>query len=180
MALDILTFRFLYSIAERLSFFNFVFVAFAVYLPWILVLFALWLLLGEKETRARVHNVFFTLLVAVVSRGIIAEAFRFFVSRERPYAILGFKPLFEVASTSFPSGHAALLFAIAFAMWHVRREWAAWFFVGAAVNACARIMAGVHWPSDVVAGFLVALVSYFAVKCALRRRGEPETTRRVV
>lgn len=174
MALDLLIFQFFYQIAERLSFFNFVFVSFAVYLPWFIFLFALWVLLGEKGKQERISNILFTVLAAVVSRGIIAETMRFFIMKERPYEILDIKPLFEAVGSSFPSGHAALLFALAFAMWGVRREWAGWFFVAATINSFARVMSGVHWPSDIVGGFLVALVAYFAVKLLLPDRGKSE------
>ena len=180
MALDLLLFQFFYQIAERLSFFNFVLVSLAVYLPWLVGAFALWLLLSEKGRRARIHDALFTALVLLLSRGVIAEIVGFLIDRGRPYEVLGLKPLFTASGGSFPSGHAAMLFAVAFAMWHVRREWALWFFVAAAVVSLARVASGFHWPSVIVAGFLIALVSFLAAKWLVSRRGKAEGGRRVV
>lgn len=162
MALDILIFQFFHQIAERFSFFNFVFVSCAVYLPWAIGFCALLLLFGEKDRRLRTQNILFALLLVVVSRGIITEIVGFLVNRERPYELLQFKPLFDVASSSFPSGHAALLFAIAFSIWHVRRDWASWFFVAASVNVLARVISGVHWFSDIAVGFVISWIVYMA------------------
>jgi len=174
MALDLLIFQFFHQAAERLSFFNFFVVSLAVYLPWAVGFAAFLLIVGEKGRRERLYGLLFTLLVILVSRGIVGEALKFFVGRARPYELLGFEPLFTASGTSFPSGHALFLFALAFAVWRVRREWAGWFFAAAALNALARIASGVHWPSDIVAGALIAWGVYFAM-AKLMKPGEPSS-----
>ena len=66
-------------------------------------------------------------------------------------------------TTSFPSGHAATAAAGAMAM---ARIWpgARWAFAGAAVLiAFSRIYAGVHYPTDILAGVLLGLACAWLV-----------------
>ncbi len=69
----------------------------------------------------------------------------------------------HAANSSFPSNHAAGAFAIAISVWaSSRRRWAGFFlFLWAIVIGFSRIFVGVHYPTDVMAGFVVALVSTF-------------------
>jgi undecaprenyl-diphosphatase len=84
------------------------------------------------------------------------------VGRSRPFAALGFEPFTGAPLTakSFPSDHAALAFAVAatFAYAWPQRRWA--FIAVAAAIALGRVMAGVHYPSDVLAG--AALGAFWA------------------
>ena len=75
-----------------------------------------------------------------------------------------------------PSGHAAYAAAIAGAVWvllsgHPRR--APLRALAVAVAACAalaRLVLGVHWPSDVVAGALVgAVIGTWVARVAVHR-----------
>jgi undecaprenyl-diphosphatase len=59
------------------------------------------------------------------------------------------------ADPSFPSDHAAVAFAIAFAVLAFSRRTGIGFLVAATLIALSRIALGLHYPSDVVAGMLV-------------------------
>ena len=67
---------------------------------------------------------------------------------------------------SMPSGHAAMLIALACAL--ARPLWPRWpalavtLFLLGAIGAVARIAVGVHWPSDVLVGAAVGLFSVAA------------------
>jgi undecaprenyl-diphosphatase len=61
----------------------------------------------------------------------------------------------------FPSGHATTAFALAYAIFHLFGRWGLLAFFGAALIALSRIVDGVHYFSDVVAG--VALGSLGAI-----------------
>jgi undecaprenyl-diphosphatase len=94
-----------------------------------------------------------------------------FWQRPRPFTDhpLGVLPLITSAhDASFPSDHASLSFAIAFGILFVAGR-SGWLFVAwAALIACSRVLAGVHYPTDVLAGALIGLgCGYFTARLAL-------------
>ena len=92
--------------------------------------------------------------------------------RERPEAALR---AVEAMNPSFPSGHAMLSAAVflvlgALSARFVRRKRVKAYVIAAAVTAtvlvgCTRVYLGVHWPSDVLAGW--ALGAGWAMACWL-------------
>ena len=135
-------------------------VFFARYLPYILGIALVVFVFRGHSSKARVRTFLFLALMALLSRGILAESIRFFFPRVRPFDALGFTPLIPGYGSSFPSGHAAFFFTMSFAVFAINRKWGWWFFVLSALNGLARVFVGVHYPLDIVGGFLVALVSY--------------------
>lgn len=102
------------------------------------------------------------LLVGITLSGRIAVGFaKDWIGRVRPDAN---DHLVAVQSYSFPSGHAAnsavvwLALALLLPRTENGRAWAVW---GAVVLILAigasRVMLGVHWPSDVIAGWAFGL-----------------------
>ena len=82
-------------------------------------------------------------------------------SRPRPYAAHSAITVIADRSTdpSFPSDHAAAAFAIAFAIAAFSATVGTLFLSGATIIALSRVAGGLHYPSDVVAGFLVGLLA---------------------
>ena len=64
---------------------------------------------------------------------------------------------------SFPSGHAAASFAVALSYVIVFPRWAGPLILLAALVGFSRIRLGVHYPSDVVVGQLLATCTVLAV-----------------
>ena len=64
---------------------------------------------------------------------------------------------------SFPSDHAAVAFAIAFAVLAFSRRAGAAFLAGAILIAASRVVVGVHYPTDVLAGALVGWTAALVV-----------------
>jgi undecaprenyl-diphosphatase len=115
-----------------------------------------------KATRAFVLPLLSTLLL---SGGILADAiFKQLIPRDRPSNLDFSIPEEAHRWSSFPSGHTSVSFGTAFTIlfmtWNTpQRKWGwaamAWAFgVG-----LSRIYRGVHWPTDVLAGFFVGLLS---------------------
>ncbi len=69
---------------------------------------------------------------------------------------------------SFPSGHATIFAALCVSMFlfHKVRGW--WFFASAIIIGVARIIAGVHYPIDILGGYIIGAVSAYFVCIYLR------------
>lgn len=84
----------------------------------------------------------------------------------RPYVALpqGEVKLLEERShdddyRSFPSGHAAIITILVFALWPVLNETFRWIGVLLVFFVCwSRMALGVHFPMDVISGFTIAYV----------------------
>jgi undecaprenyl-diphosphatase len=84
--------------------------------------------------------------------------------RPRPYQDhpLGVLPLLSAShDPSFPSDHATAAFAIAFGILFVTRRTGWWFLAWASLIALSRVFAGMHYPTDVLAGGAVGLGAGF-------------------
>ncbi len=114
--------------------------------------------------------------IAVGLSGLLAMGLKYAIGRPRPKlmeSVGGFDltPFtLEAAHASFPSGHAtsAAAFAVAMALFVPR--WRAALAVFAVVVAMSRVMIGVHFPSDVLAGMLFGGVIAHKVAVAASRR----------
>ena len=74
----------------------------------------------------------------------------------------------HAADNSFPSDHASVAFAVAFAVFVFYRRVGLLLVLGAVGVAVDRIFVGVHYPVDVAASVLVALASVALVTTAGR------------
>ena len=103
-----------------------------------------------------------------------SAAFKLLVGRERPEML---NPVAEAAGYSFPSGHAdnAALACVVFLLvllpfvrdrtgWRIAL-WAAVIIIPLVTGLC-RIGLGVHWASDVVAGWLLGIATVAAMTVA--------------
>jgi membrane-associated phospholipid phosphatase len=110
---------------------------------------------------------------SLVWTAAVTEVFKAGVGRPRPVMYTARAP--DVAHRadnlrSFPSGHASAAFAVATAYWLARRDLngepgvAGWTAAGAAATvALLRVVAGKHFPTDVLAGALLGIAGGAAV-----------------
>lgn len=132
----------------------------AEYLPYILIIIFVILVLLEKDWRKRLYQLFLGALSVLLARGIIVEIIRYFYQSPRPYIALVFKPLIDLEfSNSFPSGHASVFFALAMTVFLFNKKWSYYFFAGAILIGLARVYVGVHWPTDILGGIVVGILS---------------------
>lgn len=113
---------------------------------------------------------FIPLISALVSRFVFTELIRFLYFRPRPFVEQTIQPLFEHAPTaSFPSGHAAFFFALSAGVYSFDKKAGLWLFGLSAAIGFARVLAGVHYFTDVLGGFAVGVFSFWLVRFLYRK-----------
>ncbi|MCR4278374.1 MAG: phosphatase PAP2 family protein [bacterium] len=107
---------------------------------------------------------------AVLIALLITNSIGTIVDRLRPFQASWISgPLIPILipqplTTSFPSGHTAVSFALAFAIFWGNRKWGIVAFVTAGLIGLARILVGVHYPSDVAVGIVVGFVGFLSIR----------------
>ncbi|HXF44208.1 MAG TPA: phosphatase PAP2 family protein [Candidatus Paceibacterota bacterium] len=168
--MDLFLFELFHSAANRSVILDGILGFLANYLTYFLIASLIILIYRAKDGIRQKMYVFISLaLSAVLSRGILTEIIRFFYDRPRPFDVLDVTPLFLDDNPSFPSGHTAFLFALTFALFHFNKKAGWWFAFFSFVVVLSRISAGVHWPSDILGGVVVAVISVFSVRLILRK-----------
>jgi undecaprenyl-diphosphatase len=139
-----------------------------------LVLVAMWFGTRRQEERARNQR---TVLLAMagmgIATGLVALANLLFVrehllagsqlaalfNRPRPYLaepamhlVWSYRP----TDPSFPSNLAAVVFGLALGVWVKNRTVGWWLLLLAALACFARVYVGLHYPGDILGGFLFA------------------------
>jgi undecaprenyl-diphosphatase len=117
---------------------------------------------GERRWKLASVSGFAAAAIAMLTNQVISHLW----DRPRPFtAHPAMTHLLSAPSPdpSFPSDHAALAFAIAFAVLAFSRRAGIGFLVAATLIALSRIALGMHYPSDVVAGAFVGYGAAFLV-----------------
>jgi len=110
--------------------------------------------------------------------GAISTVIKILVHRPRPFADLTIisdgvtlsEAFFESILQSFPSGHTSTAFALAMALSLLYRQGKHIFFSFAALAGIQRIISQNHFPSDVIAGALVGVISAQIMLVLVQRR----------
>ncbi len=145
-------------------------VFFAHYLPLIIGggLVVVWLV--KHGTRQAITSAF---LALVLGRVFLVEFIRLVLPRDRPFLSLEVIQLIaKDAEQSFPSGHATALFAIAFAIYVYNKKYGLFLVSLAILVSLFRVMTGVHYPSDILAGALLGLFSAWVINRFLKQQIE--------
>ncbi len=115
--------------------------------------------------RRRIHDAVM-LVATVAAAGIGSAAIRLIVERQRPHV---FQWLVPEGGYSFPSGHPTGSMALALATVVIVRNHRHGRIIGALVIALAvavglsRLFVGVHYPTDIAAGWLLAAAAAVTV-----------------
>ncbi|KND50431.1 MAG: Phosphatase [Parcubacteria bacterium C7867-007] len=171
MSLDLYVFNVLNSFAGQGPVSDAVIVFFATYLPFILVgWFALYLVYKkELSHRSKIVAFLLALLAGSIARFAVTSPIRFFFPRDRPLAAMDITHLFIIEAPSFPSGHASFLFGFSTIVFFYNRTLGIVFYICTVLVCAARVAAGVHYPSDMIAGGVVGIVSAILVMYLLKK-----------
>lgn len=173
MPLDTRLLYFLNNLTGQSPLFDGVIVFLAQYLPYIIIVLFLALIFFRFSKRERGELFLVAALSALVARFGVTELIRFFYHRPRPFTDLPVHQLLTSHEWSFPSGHAALFFALATAVYLFDKKWGRGFFIAALLITVSRVVAGVHYPSDIVAGALIGAAVAYAAFHLIRRISAP-------
>lgn len=174
---DIVAFRALNGLAGRDAALDAVFIFGAKYLIYIMAALVVAYVAAAWRTdhfEGRIENAWHV-VVTVVLAFVTEQLIGFLWFRLRPFAALeGVIKLIEKSATekSFPSGHATAAFAVAFGLLLHNRRWGWAMAVLAAWVAISRVLVGVHYPSDVLAGAVVGGLAALASR-PVRKAIEP-------
>jgi len=176
MALDTQLVFFFNSLAGQSPLLDGVIVFFAQYLAYLLVAFFAVLVMFLPYSKQKKWQV---LLVAgaasIISRLGVVELIRLFYHRPRPFLAFPdqIRALFTDSAWSFPSGHATFFFALSTVVYLYHRKWGIVFFITTILITVSRVVAGVHYPSDILGGAVIGvIVGSIAVFFARRWVGE--------
>ncbi|MEK7566777.1 MAG: phosphatase PAP2 family protein [Patescibacteria group bacterium] len=167
--MDTAIFNYLNSFAGRWPLFDLGVIFRAEYFGWWMI-FGLGIFLAasfyfKRDFHRAKKMVFLALASGVLSRFIIADAIRFFYDRPRPFEVLDgvYQLIGHSGGGSFPSGHATFFFALAGAVFIYYRKWGILFYLLALAMGISRVIAGVHWPSDILGGAVIGILSAYLV-----------------
>lgn len=106
-----------------------------------------------KEISSVVFSVIFAYIFAVLLKTLFQTS--------RPFQILdGVNALFLESGYAFPSGHSMVFMALGLAIFLMHQKAGHFFIFFAVLIGLARVMAGVHFPIDILGGFILgALVA---------------------
>lgn len=178
MGFDTAAFTFLNALSGQSPFLDRAIVFFAADLAYLLILlFFVFVFFSAYSRRKKLEILAVTILSTLIARFAVTELIRSFYHRPRPFLDLSaHKLLFITSSWSFPSGHATFFFALATAVFLYNRRWGVFFFVAAMLMTICRVIAGVHYLSDVAGGAIIGVsIAYFVYQgvCRLRPKATP-------
>jgi undecaprenyl-diphosphatase len=159
------------SLAGQSPFLDDVIVFIASYLPYLVGTFFLGLVFFSAYTnREKIGLLFVGLGSAIIARFGAVEIIRFFYPRARPFDDLAVTQLLTSDNWSFPSGHASFFFALSTVVYLYNKKWGTGFFIATILLTLSRVIAGIHYPFDIVGGALVGgVVGYLVFR--ISRRG---------
>lgn len=121
----------------------------------ILLMFVLSFKSSMKEKKAMLLT-FLTIPIAV----LLIKTIHIFFVEPRPFVEFNFSPMISHSTdASFPSRHTAIISVIALSYVYFKSRWAPLFLLLMLWVGIARIFVGVHFPQDIIGGFVVGLIS---------------------
>ena len=127
---------------------------------WFIFYVLIWLYLVFKGGRTGRTSAFLILPLILLTDQFSDNILKPFFGRVRPcHDIQGVNLLINCSEAfAFPSNHAVNNFAAATLFSHFYPGMKSFLYIGAAIVALSRVMCGVHYPFDILAGALIGMI----------------------
>jgi undecaprenyl-diphosphatase len=172
----------LYSLAHQSALFDNIVVFTAVWLGVVVIIFTVLFLLLHRDSGMERHSVasltqkgkeIGIVFLAALCAWIVAGLLKKFIGSPRPFdAFSSVHPLFSETGFGFPSGHATFFSALAAATYLYHRKLGTALGAAALLVGTARIIGGVHFPFDILGGFILGPISAIIAYRILRWFGK--------
>lgn len=160
---DVKIFQALNSLAGKNSFLDSVIIFFAHYYIFVLGAGVALYFLFYREKYNFFHVAINQIIVLILARFIVAEIIRFFYFRARPFLSFHVTQLvYKNPEASFPSGHTIGIVALGLALLYFDKKIGILVAVSGVGVGVFRIIAGLHYPLDVLGGIILSLPSAWA------------------
>jgi len=167
-------FFFLYNLAHKSFFFDKLVIFTADIFPYIVIIVAgVFLLMHHEVFKAenpfqiflqKKKEILLAFLTGVFA-WVLAYVFKFLFSLSRPFDVFQtVHPLFPETGYAFPSGHATFFMALAISILFFHKKAGYLFVLFAFLIGIARIIAGVHFPVDILGGFVLGFLVALCIK----------------
>ncbi len=155
--MDLYLFNFLNQCALKWNRLDILAVFLAEYLGYFLVIWIIILVIinFKKYLKMAIESA----IAGLLARFGFAELIRLFWDRPRPFVNNSVNLLFEHNGPAFPSGHASFFFAISTIVYIYNRKLGVIFYLSSILIVISRVFSGVHWPTDILAGALLGILS---------------------
>jgi len=109
-----------------------------------------------NDKKQAVRNILIVFMSAFFAY-VVAYIFKHLLPHPRPFEVLSdvYVLYTHGGGDSFPSGHATFFMALATSLFFFHRRLAFVYVLGALIIGSMRIAVGVHWPFDIVAGWIL-------------------------
>lgn len=162
--LDVKVFYWINDWAGKWQVLDYLAIFFANYLGYVLLIsLAVFLIIDLKKYW---KMAFESIIVALFVRFVIIEIIKAIKFRPRPFTQdeVNLIMPYDSSETSFPSGHASFFFALSTIIYCYNKKVGILFYAASFLISISRVFAGVHWPSDILAGALLGIVAGFILK----------------
>ena len=106
------------------------------------------------------REAFLLAILAIPIAILLIMGIHIFYLEPRPFVTYHFSPLADnTQDASFPSRHATIMAVIAFAYTYFKSKWSTFFLLLMILVGFSRIYVGVHYPLDIIGGFVTGVVS---------------------
>jgi len=174
MMLNDKIFFFLYNFSHKSIFFDKVVIFIADTFPYILVLTAILFLFFHKdninsnfpirEFKRRMKEIFLVFFSGGLA-WILSQVLKVSFQTQRPFIEFSqVSSLIPETGFAFPSSHATFFMALAFSLFFSHKKIGYVFMIFALLIGLARIIVGVHFPIDILGGFVLGIGTAYFVK----------------
>lgn len=169
-AIDVDLFHLLNNLLGKSHPFDIAIIFFAKYLIFVLGLLVLFSLGKDfvQEPKRRFTLNLGALIGTIFTVIAVTQVIRALYHHSRPLFALGTPHILFESSYSFPSMHTILIFGVATAVYFYNRRLAYGIYASGVLVGIARVIAGVHYPFDIVGGIILGVGSGLLVEVVLR------------